>query len=223
MKLGSNLNIDSLNMKVEALDTQTILQHIGVSIGLVVILYLTYKFSNAPVNYNKRLNITLVMISVITTILMSIIQESVAMSLGMMGALSIVRFRTNIKDSREIGFIYWSLTIGIMAATGLYLVGVIVSLLMSAYLLLSARTLTGSDSKLLIVRGSKSDFTKFEEIFSYYNTTHRVKAKNIFVDSYEYVYEIRTKRSVEDHILSEIQGLSGVDGVNILAPNSEVI
>ena len=101
--LKGNIDINSIIQNAQT--PKFIIQSIIMTIVFSAIIYYTYKLSYDTLNYNKKFNITLVMIAFISTVLMDLIQSNLAISLGMLGSLSIVRFRTNIKDYRDIGFI----------------------------------------------------------------------------------------------------------------------
>ena len=96
-----------------------------VALLFAAILWGTYRLSNTKQSYQPKFAATLVALAIVSTILMDLIQTNIALSLGMIGSLSIVRFRTNIRDPRDIGFIFWSMAIGIASATQSYLIGCI--------------------------------------------------------------------------------------------------
>ena len=77
------------------------------------IIFLSYRFSHSGAVYSARFNVSLWMLTVVTTMVMCVIGNNVALSLGMVGALSIVRFRTAIKDARDTAYIFWSIAVGI--------------------------------------------------------------------------------------------------------------
>ena len=218
-----NTPIETLAATMEqAQNPGNILLSLLVTMLLSGILYATYKFSFTSLNYNKKFNITLMMISFISTILMDLIQSNLALSLGMLGSLSIVRFRTNIKDSRDIGFILWSMAIGIASSTGNYFIGIIGSLIMAIFMITTSKTLKTGDSLLLVVRGQDADIKLIESIINESKGTNKIKAKNILSDSFELVYEIKVPENEDNKIINKLLTLNGIDGVNILAPNTEV-
>ena len=218
-----NTPIETLAATMEqAQNPGNILLSLLVTMLLSGILYATYKFSFTSLNYNKKFNITLMMISFISTILMDLIQSNLALSLGMLGSLSIVRFRTNIKDSRDIGFIFWSMAIGIASSTGNYFIGIIGSLIMAIFMITTSKTLKTGDSLLLVVRGQDADIKLIESIINESKGTNKIKAKNILSDSFELVYEIKVPENEDNKIINKLLTLNGIDGVNILAPNTEV-
>lgn len=193
-----------------------------VTMGLCAIIYTTYKLSYNSINYNKKFNITLVMLAFISTILMDLIQSNLALSLGMLGSLSIARFRTTVKDTRDIGFIFWSMAIGISSSTGNYFIGLIGSIIMSVFMIVTSKLFKTGDMLLLVIRGKTSNIGEIQSIINKINKSNKVKAKNINSDSYELVYEIKSHNNEDDEIINRVLNLDGVDSVNILAPNTEI-
>ena len=109
-----------INRKPEPM---TILISLVAALLLSMILYGAYRLANTKESYQPQFAVTLVTMALISAVLMDLIQSNLALSLGMLGSLSIVRFRTNIKDTRDIGFIFWSMAIGLAAATQSYFIG----------------------------------------------------------------------------------------------------
>ena len=92
---------------------------------LGLFIFFIYKKSYSGVMYSASFGVTLIALSLITTLLIMTVVSNIVLSLGMVGALSIVRFRTAIKDPVDTVFMFWSITCGIMAGAGLYLIGII--------------------------------------------------------------------------------------------------
>lgn len=105
-------------------DTAAILMSLLTALAFSAIIWLVYRLSNTPATYQPRFAATLVSLAILSTILMDLIQSNLALSLGMLGSLSIVRFRTNIKDPRDIGYIFWAMAAGLASSTGCYLIGI---------------------------------------------------------------------------------------------------
>ena len=95
------------------LDPQTIVLRMVVATIIAFFIYLSYKLSHEGSIYSKKFNVSLMALTVITTAVMIVIGNNIALSLGMVGALSIVRFRTAIKDSRDTIYIFWTIVAGI--------------------------------------------------------------------------------------------------------------
>ena len=87
-----------------------------------IFIYISYYISHAGTIYSKKFNVSLIMLTVLTSMVMTVIGNNIALSLGMVGALSIVRFRTAIKDSRDTSYIFWAIIVGICCGVGDFLV-----------------------------------------------------------------------------------------------------
>ncbi len=183
------------------------------------ILWLTYRFSNTKQTYQSKFAATLVALAIISTILMDLIQTNLALSLGMIGSLSIVRFRTNIRDPRDIGFIFWSMAIGIASATQSYLIGCVGSAVLASVMLFTKNKENEYCHLLLVVRGSNTDLDRIQEIVVHSTKTNLIKAKNILSDSFELVYEVQIPEENGNRVIENIFELGGIDSVNLLAQN----
>ena len=104
---------------------QSILMNILFSAFLGIVIYLSYYLTHRGTIYSKKFNVSLVVLTVLTGTVMTVIGNNLALSLGMVGALSIVRFRTAIKDSRDSIYIFWTIIVGICCGVGDYMVAAI--------------------------------------------------------------------------------------------------
>lgn len=202
-----------------------IMMSLGIATILSLILFITFKKSHSLIAYDVKFNITLVMLAFVSTIIMSIIQKNVALSLGMMGSLSIVRFRTNTKDPRDLGFVFWAMAIGVVASTQSLNMGIIGSVLVAIFMIVTGDNNEKSENLLLVVRGSETDAGLISDIIMKYNKASQLKAQNLLEDSFELVYEIKglQERRQELELAQRIKVIPGVDTVNLLTPSSEII
>ena len=137
------------------LTTLDIIVRICVATVIGVVIYMSYYFSHQGTSYSRKFNVTLILLSVLTASVMTVIGNNVALSLGMVGALSIVRFRTAIKDARDTAYIFWTIIVGIACGVGDYLVAATGSA--AAFILLLLLGRVRDDGKmLLIIRGSRA-------------------------------------------------------------------
>ncbi len=104
------------------LSPKQLLLNFLISFLLACVLYISYRISHGGSVYSRRFNMTLVMLTLITTLVMNVIGNNIALSLGMVGALSIVRFRTAVKDTRDTAYIFWAIAIGICCGVSDYLI-----------------------------------------------------------------------------------------------------
>ena len=109
----------------------TIIVALAVASALALYIFLTYRIVTRKTFYSKNFNISLAGITVITAALILTMQSSVVLSLGMVGALSIVRFRTAIKDPMDLMFLFWSISVGIICGAGLAQIAVILSIVVT--------------------------------------------------------------------------------------------
>lgn len=190
---------------------------------LAGVMFFTFKKAHRKLDYDASFNVMLVMLALITTIIMIIVSGNVALSLGMVGSLSLVRFRTNIRDNRDIGFVFWSMLIGLAAANRAYFIGTLASLLLSLLLLYSSRQISMDGAMLLVIRGRDVDVEYMETILDEFTSTYNLKAHNLLHDSFELVYEIRSSSQEQTQLAQTIKDFEGVDTVNILAPSADMI
>lgn len=215
--LLNNLNLGEPFLQSEA----HILIRLLFTIFLVAIMVITYKLCQDPLSYNRKFNITLMMLSFISTVLLSLIQKYPLLSLGVLGSLSICRIRTNTKDPRDIGFIFWALSIGISSAVGEFTIGIISTLILSILMVILSRRIKRKDILTMVVRGSKDQVANVQEIF-YQIPSSTIQAKNLFTDSFELVYKLKLPPQEGEKLLLILNDMHGVDSVNVLAPQSKV-
>jgi hypothetical protein len=189
---------------------------------LAALIYYVYYRSYSALAYNRKFNITLVMITLACTFMMLLIQDDLAVSFGVMGTLSIVRFRTNVKDNRDIGFILWALVIGLAVGTSNFVVAIVYSVIMTIFMFLTNNGHAPAKSYLLVVRGN--DYTRDLDAFiCSYAKSIRLKAKNLTKDTFELVYDIKPRDYREESRLIEaILTKPNVISANLLSSNSEV-
>lgn len=207
---------------VPALNLGVVLVTILFASVLSAIMYYSFRKSRPAISYDQKFNVTLVMISLIITLMLQLVQSNVALSVGIMGSLSIVRFRTNAKDPRDLGFVFWAMGIGLASATANWSIGILGSILMSAFVIFSSQTRTDADAMLVIIRGSKANVPLISDTVHRSINTARLKAQNLLEGSFEVVYEIKAESDVQQTLLKEIMTIEGVDSVNMLAPSAEV-
>ena len=111
--------------QVDQISLFSLFLHIAMSALIGLVIYLSYWLSHTGTIYSKKFNVSLVTLTILTATVMAIIGNNIALSLGMVGALSIVRFRTPIKEPLDIAFLFWSIAVGIVLAAGMIPLAVI--------------------------------------------------------------------------------------------------
>ncbi|MBQ7557135.1 MAG: DUF4956 domain-containing protein [Lachnospiraceae bacterium] len=125
---------DLLINQAGALTLETVLLNFAAAAAISVLIFISYRISFSGPVYSRKFNISLVMLTLITTLVMNVIGNNISLSLGMVGALSIVRFRTAIKDPRDTAYIFWCIAVGICCGVSDYMVAAIGSVVLFAFL-----------------------------------------------------------------------------------------
>lgn len=173
-----------------------------------MIVYTVYRNFYKGVVYNNNFNILLVMTSLVTCFMVIVITSNVVLSLGMVGALSIVRFRSAVKDPLDVGFLFWTVAIGVTCGAGLYLISIMGTAFIAFIYILLVKVRNHRHQYLLIVKYHNSAAETVQNELSALKKV--LKNKTAGKNSTEVTYEIRL--SGED--TSFITALSTVEGVN---------
>jgi len=210
-----------------SLTTNQILLNIGVAAFIGVCIYVSYYISHIGTIYSKKFNVSLVMLTILTAMVMTVIGNNVALSLGMVGALSIVRFRTAIKDSRDTAYIFWTIIVGICCGVSDYFVAGIGTAVVFVVMLIFG-AVKNDNRILLVVRGPRNEDLKIESIvFEYYSHKANLKVKNTTGSSVEYIYELTKKvynkgLVKEESITDALYKIKHMEYVNIVVQNDEI-
>ena len=199
------------------------LMHMGVALVLGIAIFLVYKFTFNGAAYSRKFNITLIMLALITTMVMNILGNSVALSLGMVGALSIVRFRTAIKDPRDTAYIFWAISVGLGAGSGNYFMVLIGTVIIAAVAFIVSKGLKRDDSYILIVRCDGAVTGQVIGLIEKFYPVCRMRSETVTDEYTELVYQLKlTKRSPVSGC-ERIQRMDGVSFTSLVARNGETL
>lgn len=193
-----------------------------ITVLLSMFIYWVYKKTYSGVMYSKNFNITIMLISTVTSMVMMIIGSNLALSLGMVGALSIIRFRSAIKDPKDIGFLFWGIAVGLSTGTGIYIIGIIGSIFIAFLLFIFDRGIYNDNCYLLIVKGNNINFNTIESIIKEHTSKFNLKMKNSTDIFTEATYEIKLKRNEDNEILRELKTIENIININIVSYNGEI-
>ena len=205
------------------LTTQDVLIRIGMSILFGLLIFVSYRLTHEGSIYSAKFNITLLTLTILTTMVMTVIGNNVALSLGMVGALSIVRFRTSIKDSRDTTYIFWTIIIGICCGVGDFMVASIGSAGVFLVLLALGRV-KNENRMLLVVRGNfeKEDDIR-KTVFEYFTKPSVMKAENTSGDSAKReTAQAAAEGRQRATIIRRLRDLGGIEYVNIVVQSDEI-
>ena len=170
---------------------------------LALYIFAIYRLVTRKVFYSKNFNIALAAMSLITAAIILAMQSNLVISLGMVGALSIVRFRTAIKDPMDLVFLFWSISIGIICGAGLYEVALVTSVAVTVFILVLDMIPVSRAPMMLVVNSSKMDDEQTVlDVVGKYAKSYKVKSRNLSKGRLDMVVELRVKD--ESGLVSEV-------------------
>ncbi|MCC2124753.1 MAG: DUF4956 domain-containing protein [Lachnospiraceae bacterium] len=188
---------------------------------LALYIFAIYRLVTRKVFYSKNFNIALAAMSLITAAIILAMQSNLVISLGMVGALSIVRFRTAIKDPMDLVFLFWSISIGIICGAGLYEVALVTSVAVTVFILVLDMIPVSRAPMMLVVNSSKMDDEQTVlDVVGKYAKSYKVKSRNLSKGRLDMVVELRVKD--ESGLVSEVAALDGMIGASLIAHDGEV-
>lgn len=199
---------------------QRILIVLGITAALALYVFFIYRLLTRKTFYNKSFDVSLVALALITAGIILSIQSSVVISLGMVGALSIVRFRTAIKDPLDLVFLFWAISLGIMCGAGLFEVALFVSVGVTLVLLLLDFLPVAKTPMILVVdttdlAGDVAILDTVKQLAKHYN----VKSRSISGGQLNLVLELRGAQDAA--LVSALGKLEGVVAVSMLSHDGE--
>ena len=194
---------------------------LGLSFLLGLFIFLVYKKTFTGVMYSSSFGVTLVALTMITTLVILAVTSNVVLSLGMVGALSIVRFRTAIKEPLDIAFLFWSIAVGIVLAAGMIPLAVVGSVIIGVILLVFVNKKSYVHPYILVLEcdGQESE-NKAKELVSQHVTKTVVKSKTASAGKVELNLEVRLKQDNTDFV-NELSQLEGVRSAVLVSYNGE--
>lgn len=218
----NNLTADlmgSMTLGFSSILTIVVSMVLGLALGCLIAFI--YRRNYRGVMYSNNFALTLIMMTLITTPVVLCIRNSVALSMGMVGALSIVRFRTAVKDPLDTAYMFWALTTGILLGAGQYLLTavsvVVIGLMLTLLVNLKAK---GLSSYLLVVRMTDEAERPLAQLVGGVRS-HKLKSKNISSSGIEVTYELTTEKP--DALMGRIRGVHGVQDATLVSYQGDAI
>ena len=199
------------------ISTPELLLSLLVALISILIVAFTYKKNYTGVAFSKSFILSLILLSMVTTLVIRTITSNLALSLGMVGALSIVRFRTAVKDPIDTIFMFWSITIGIMSGAGLYLVTILATIVLGIlYSLSFILVFKPNDKYILVMKVNKDYASKLSEDMKRKKKCV-LKTESIKGDVVEFTYEVNSKE-IADEVLS-LKDINDIKCINLVNVN----
>ena len=199
----------------------TILLSLALALGAGLFIAWIYRRNYRGVMYSNNFTLTLVMMTLITCPVVMCIRESIQLSMGMVGALSIVRFRTAVKDPLDTAYMFWALTMGILLGAGQFFLTAcaVVGIGLLLTLLVHIQT-KGMNSYLLVVRMGEEAERQANQIVNGLKV-QQLKSKTVSASGIEATYEVRVDKP--DALLNKLRGVSGVYDATLVSYQGEAV
>lgn len=188
---------------------------------LALYIFFIYRLVTRKVFYSKSFNISLAAMALITAAIILAMQSNLVISLGMVGALSIIRFRTAVKDPMDLAFLFWAISIGIICGAGLYEVALVTSVAVTIFILVLDLLPVAKAPMILVVNSSKMDGEQeILDVVGKYAKAYKVKSRNLSQGRLDLVVELRVKE--ESSLVSEVAAMDGMVSASLIAHDGEV-
>ncbi len=202
------------------LTVKSVLVCMLISVLISAYIFAVYRILNRNTFYNKNFNMSLPAIAIITAAIILTIQSNIVISLGMVGALSIVRFRTAIKDPMDLVFLFWSISVGIICGAGLAIIAIIASLVLTVGLLVIDKLPIARAPQILLINANTFESEdNIIGIIKKYCTLYKVKARNLTEGHIDMAVEIRVKE--EGKLLRELAEMEEVISASLVSHDGE--
>lgn len=198
------------------ISTTDLLLSLITAVAAALLITFIYKKNYMGVSYTKTFSLSIILLAMVTSLVIRTITSNLALSLGMVGALSIVRFRTAVKDPVDTIFMFWSISVGIMAGAGLYLTTLIATIILGILYTVSCMLMFKPSQKYLLV--IKLDKKIAQQLMGELSNRKKcvLKTESIKKDLVELTYEVSDKNMAEDILTwQEKEEIKSIHLVNV--------
>lgn len=203
------------------LGTTSIIVALGVAALIGLYIFFIYRLTTKSGFYSRSFNKSLAILPVITTVILLAMSSNIVISLGMVGALSIVRFRNAVKDTMDLTFLFWSISAGIVIGAGLYELAVIASVAISVFIFVLDLIPTLKAPCLLVVSAQNSENeSEIMQAVKKHAPKAVLKSRNVTLSGMELILELSAKNP--SAVTDEVAAVAGVTSVNILSHSGEL-
>lgn len=203
----------------ETINVATVVLNNIIAMAAAFFIMFSYKITYSGTAYSRKFNVSLGSITIITTMIMSVISNNIALSLGMVGALSIIRFRTAVKDVRDSMFIFWCIAVGIGCGVSQYSLVGIGSIFVFIFLLLTRQAIM-DQRQLLIIQADLSAQNEIEAVVdSHFGNGVHQTMKSVSQDGCELIYSVKENvltKANEKNMIDISQRLMKCEGIKVV-------
>ena len=209
------------NYTSESITLENTIMVLGIACILACYIFVVYRLVTKKIFYSKSFNIALAVIAVVTAAIILAVQSSIVISLGMVGALSIVRFRTAVKEPMDLCFLFWSIAVGICCGARVMEVAFILSALLTILVVILNMLPVGRAPMILVMnlKDIKEESEVIERVKKYARY-YKIKSRNISMMKCTMVIELRVKDGHD--MVQDIASLDAIDSVSLISHDGEV-
>ncbi len=192
----------------------------GWALVISIYIFAIYRILKKNAFYNKSYGMSLIVLSLVVASIILVIQSNIVISLGMVGALSIVRYRTAIKDPLDLVFFFWTISVGIICGAGFAGIALLASAITTVVILCFDRAATFVTPKVLVINGSTFSEDEVMTILKECCTHFEVRAQTMNTDRFDMAIEVKSKQ--EQELLSRMMNLPGMDSASLVTHSGDV-
>jgi uncharacterized membrane protein YhiD involved in acid resistance len=202
------------------LDINTMFICVGFTAIISLYICLVYKLVNKNSFFDRSFQLSLFALAVITAMVILTIQSNIVVSLGMVGALSIVRFRTAIKNPMDLVFLFWSIAVGIICGAGFAMIAVIGSIVLTIGIIIFSVLPSERESLILVVNSSTYNEEAVLKVVSENCNNWKVRARNISVGNVNLAIEVKTSNPMA--LVEKVNAIENITGVSLVEHDGDV-
>lgn len=204
----------------QSISLSEVITTMSVALVFSFIIYFVYKFTCDNVIYSKKFNVTMALMTMVTAAIIMSMQANVVVSLGMVGALSIVRFRTAIKEPKDLLFLFWAIANGIIIGAGIYSIAFVLAIILPIALLVFEKLPGNKIPYLLVVTLDSLEIEeKIIQVLKENKVKYRVKSKNVSSSSTDVIYELSNNKIEE--LIKDVSKENGIKFINLITQDGE--
>ncbi len=192
------------------------------SVIMALYLYVVYRFFVRKSMYNMHMNLAIVGMTIVTAAVILTIQSNIVLSLGMVGALSIVRYRTAVKDPMDLFFMFWAVASGIMCGANQYILNLVVTIILTLVVFVLAQLPSAKAPYVLVVNGEDAGIEDIiVEVLSQNCSYYKVKSRNISKTATRIIFELRSKDTKK--ITDAVSKIEKVTNLSLLSYEGDIV
>lgn len=203
------------------ISTTSVIVSLFLAAAVATFIFIVYRVVCRKAFYSKSFAISLPVISMITATIIMTIQSNAVISLGMVGALSIVRFRTAVKDPMDLAFMFWAISVGIVCGAGMFELAIVATLLITIVLLALHFVPNAKPAQLLLVNGTDAAVQpELEKVLRANTKCYTIKSRTVSSGCIDMLIELKPKD--ENALLEQVSALHGVERASLMSHDGEV-